>query len=118
YDRTLHFVLRHRLSTIAASFLVLAATVWMFIAIPKGFFPVEDTGQVMGTTEAAEDISFEAMRALQMEVARVVAADPNVLNFNSSVGAGGPNATGNSGRLFIRLKPRSERKISAEEFIQ
>jgi hydrophobic/amphiphilic exporter-1 (mainly G- bacteria), HAE1 family len=118
YDRTLQVVMRHRLITVGVSFLVLIATAWMFVVIPKGFFPVEDTGQIFGSTEAAQDISFEAMRERQVQVAKIVSEDPNVLNFMSSIGAGGPNATANSGRIFIRLKPRGERKMSAEQIIQ
>ncbi len=117
YERTLRACLRHRLATLTVSILVLFATLWMFVTIPKGFFPVEDIGQIMATTEAAQDISFEAMREKQLQVARVIAANPNIENFTASV-ASGPNATANNGRIFMRLKPRSERKASAEEVIQ
>jgi HAE1 family hydrophobic/amphiphilic exporter-1 len=117
YERSLRFCLRHRLATFGVSILVLVATVWMFVVIPKGFFPVEDIGQIMATTEAAQDISFEAMREKQLQVARVISDNPNVESFMSSV-AGGPNATANNGRVFMRLKPRSERDVSAEEVIQ
>ncbi|HTI97708.1 MAG TPA: multidrug efflux RND transporter permease subunit [Dongiaceae bacterium] len=118
YDRTLQVVMRHQVLTMGVFFLVLAATAWLFIITPKGFFPVEDTGQIFASTEAAQDISFDAMREHQMQLARIVAADPNVENFMSAIGAGGPSAGGNSGRMFMRLKPRSERKLSAEQIIQ
>ncbi|MFO1475161.1 MAG: efflux RND transporter permease subunit [Verrucomicrobiota bacterium] len=118
YDRTLQAVLRHRRATLLVSVVVLFATAWLFYVIPKGFFPTEDTGQVFGITEAAQDISFEAMREHQQAIAKIVAEDPNVANFMSSIGAGGPNATANSGRIFMRLKPRSERKLRADQVIQ
>ena len=117
YERLLTIVMRHRLTTLGVSIAVLVATGFLFVKIPKGFFPVEDTGQLFGTTEAAQGISFDAMRERQMEVANIIAADTNVLGFMSSIGAGGPNATANSGRVFMRLKPRSER-LSAEQIIQ
>jgi HAE1 family hydrophobic/amphiphilic exporter-1 len=82
--------------------------------IPKGFFPDDDTGQVFGITEAAQGISFDAMREHQMAVAKIAAADPNVADFMSSMGGGG----GNNGRIFMRLKPRSERKLNANQIIQ
>ncbi len=118
YERSLGVVLRHRLFTMFVTLAVLVATVWLFIVIPKGFFPVEDTGQIFCSTEAAQDISFEAMREKQLQVAKIIGENPNVQNFMSSIGSGGPNATANSGRIFIRLKPRSERKQNAEQIIQ
>ncbi|HLP76679.1 MAG TPA: efflux RND transporter permease subunit, partial [Candidatus Paceibacterota bacterium] len=114
YDRTLQEVMRHRLATVTVSMMVLAVTIWMFVKIPKGDFPVEDTGQIFGSTEAAQDISFEALRERQMEVAKIVGQDPNVLNFMSAI----PSGTANSGRIFMRLKPREERSKSAQEIIQ
>jgi len=86
---------------------VVVATAWLFVVIPKGFFPNEDTGQIFGTTEAAQDVSFEAMREHQLQAARIVSENTNVAGFMSSIGAGGPTVTGNGGRLFMRLKPRS-----------
>ncbi len=118
YDRTLQVVMRHRRATLAVSGIVLVATCWLFAIVPKGFFPVEDTGQIFGITEAAQDTSFEAMREHQLAVAKIVAANPNINNYMSSIGAGGPTATANSGRIFMRLKPRSERRKNAEQIIQ
>ncbi len=118
YDRTLQVVMRHRFVTLMVSLVVLVATCILFYVIPKGFFPSEDTGQIRATTEAAQDISFDAMREHQMAVARIVSADTNIAGFMSAMGAGGPNATANTGRMFIRLKPRSERDLSADEVIQ
>jgi HAE1 family hydrophobic/amphiphilic exporter-1 len=118
YRWTLEHVLKHRVATLLVSGLVLVATIYLFIIIPKGFIPSEDTGQISGTTEAAQDISFDSMVRHQQQVARIIEQDPNVEGFMSSVGAGGPNATGNTGRLFVHLKPRSERRLSADEVIE
>ena len=118
YDRTLQVAMRRHRATFAVSLVVLVATGFLFYRIPKGFFPSEDTGQIRATTEAAQDISFDAMREHQMVVAKIVAADTNIAHFMSSVGAGGPNSTANNGRLFMRLKPRSERRLSADQIIQ
>jgi len=118
YDLTLRAAMRHHRLTFAISLVVLAATVVLFVKIPKGFFPSEDTGQISISTEAAQGVSFEAMRAYQMAAAEVVAANTNVAGFMSSMGAGGPSASGNSGRMFMRLKPRHERQHRADEIIQ
>ena len=117
YDRTLRAVMRHRLTTLGVSFLVLAATIVLFKLIPLGFFPNQDTGQIFCITEASQDISWESMREHQMAVAKIVAADTNVAGFMSSIGTGGSTVAANSGRLFMRLKPRSERQLSADEII-
>ncbi|HTY88599.1 MAG TPA: multidrug efflux RND transporter permease subunit [Candidatus Acidoferrum sp.] len=114
YDRSLQVVMRHRRAMLHVSWVVLVATLVLFKVIPKGFFPDEDTGQIFGITEAQQGISFEAMREHQIAVAKVVAADPNVEGFMSNVGAGGLN----SGRIFMHLKPRAERKLSANQIIQ
>ena len=86
--------------------------------IPKGFFPSEDTGQIFAITEASQDISFDAMKQHQLAAMKIVAADPNVDGFMSAIGAGGASSTLNNGRMFMRLKPRSERKLSADQIIQ
>ena len=93
-------------------------TGYLFVAIPKGFFPDEDTGQIFAITEAAQDISFDAMKAHQQAAAKIVGADTNVAGFGSFIGAGGSSSTMNQGRMFMRLKDRSERKLSANEIIQ
>ena len=118
YRQSLDVVLRHRPATMVASGVLLLATVWLFVAIPKGFLPSEDTGQIFGFTEAAQGISFEAMGQHQQALAAVVRQDPNVEAFSSSIGASGPNAAGNQGRIFIRLKDRDARRLSADEVIQ
>jgi HAE1 family hydrophobic/amphiphilic exporter-1 len=118
YDWTLRRVMKHHVITTMVSALVLAATIYMFTKIPMGFIPSEDTNQIFGSTEAAQDISFDSMVKHQRQVAEIISKDPNVESFMSSVGAGGPTSTGNAGRVFMRLKPRSERKLSADEVIQ
>jgi HAE1 family hydrophobic/amphiphilic exporter-1 len=114
YDRSLQTVMRHRRATLNVSLAVLVATLVLFVVIPKGFFPDDDTGQVFGITEAAQDISFDALREHQLAVAKIAAADTNVAAFMSSIGTGGANV----GRIFMRLKPRSERKLNANQIIQ
>ena len=107
YQVTLRGVLRHPFATIVLSFVILAATVQLFIALPKGFLPSEDNNQVFASTEAVQGISFSAMAEHQMQVANIVQADPRVDSFMSSVGGGGPGGGSvNSGMMFIRLKPR------------
>ena len=85
------------------------ATIWLYIAVPKGFFPTEDTGYVIGITEANTDVAFPAMTTLQRQVADIVRKDPAVDYVNSTVGSGGPNPLLNSGRMLVALKPRAER---------
>ncbi|MFZ0623483.1 MAG: efflux RND transporter permease subunit, partial [Pseudolabrys sp.] len=85
------------------------ATIALYVIVPKGFFPTEDTGYVIGITEGATDVSFPAISQLQRKVAEIVRADPAVAYVNSTVGTGGPNSVGNSGRMLVALKPRNER---------
>ncbi|MCU0782914.1 MAG: efflux RND transporter permease subunit, partial [Verrucomicrobia bacterium] len=119
YERSLGFVLRHRFATMMVSFIVLIATGFLFVKIPKGFFPSEDTGQIFITTEAGQDISFDSMKEHQLALMRLVAPETNILvNFTSSIGAGGPTTTGNSGRMFLRLKPRSTGRPHVDQIIQ
>jgi hydrophobic/amphiphilic exporter-1 (mainly G- bacteria), HAE1 family len=118
YDRTLQITMRHTFITLLISFAVFAATIFLFYVIPKGFFPDEDTGRIQVTTEAAQDISFDAMSAHQQAAAKIMAADPNIDGFMSSVGPSGQSAVLNNGSMFVRLKPTSERKLSANQVIQ
>ncbi len=119
YDRTLAGVLRHRLAAMAVLVLVLGATVWLFGLVPKGFLPSEDTGSIFTFTEGAEGISFESMKAHQLQLMKIVQADPNVDQFMSFVGARGSQAaSGNTGIIFIRLKPRDQRALSVDQVIQ
>ncbi len=113
YSRTLRVVVRHKWKTLVFSLGVLAATVVLFQRIPKGFLPTEDVDQISVSTEAVEGISFEAMKQRQQQVAAIIADDPNVLTFMSNVGVRGTN----QGMMFVSLKPRSERKLSADEII-
>jgi HAE1 family hydrophobic/amphiphilic exporter-1 len=109
YDVTLRWVLRHPRATMGTMLATLVLTGYLFVVIPKGFIPNEDTGQIFAFTEAAQDISFDAMRERQQAVAEIVRQQPYVEQFMSSIGAGGANIVPNTGRLFIRLKPRAER---------
>jgi HAE1 family hydrophobic/amphiphilic exporter-1 len=110
YDRTLTFVLAHRGSTLIVSLIVLVATVYFFGVVPKGFFPSQDTGQVFVITEGGQDISFEGMKEHQLALMKIVKEDTNVIDFMSSIGAGGSTVSGNQGRIFMHLKPRVERE--------
>jgi HAE1 family hydrophobic/amphiphilic exporter-1 len=105
------------LGTMLVSGLMLVATGYLFMRIPKGFLPTEDTGQIFAFTEAAQGISFEAMKQHQQALAGIVAKDAHVAAFMSSIGASTINVAGNSGRVFMQLKPRGERP-SAEDIIQ
>jgi len=109
YAGSLRLSLRFRLLTMLTMVPLIGFTGYLFQIMPKGFMPSEDLGQIVAITEAAQGISFEEMKAHQQQVAAIVAEDPNVHAFMSSVGAGGPNASGNAGRMFITLKPRDER---------
>jgi len=110
YTRSLDWALRHRSWILALALASFAATVWFYTAIPKGFFPEEDIGQIQASTEASEDISFNAMTVLQEQAAALVKSDPAVASVAAAVGqgGGGGNAS-NTGRMFINLKPRGER---------
>lgn len=117
YDWGLRWVLRHELFTLAVTFATLAATIWLYILVPKGLLPLQDTGIILGVTDAEQSISFAAMTAKQAAVAEIIAADPDVASVASFVGTGAVNATLNSGRLYINLKPRSQRALSAPAII-
>jgi len=116
YRRGLDVVLRHQAVTLLVFFLTLGLTGVMFVLIPKGFFPVQDTGLITGISEAAQDVSPDEMKRLQRELSAVIARDPDVASFGSFFGSGSGN-TLNTGRFFIGLKPRDERTASATEII-
>jgi len=118
YEKSLRWVLKHRMAMLILTNALFVITIFLFYIIPKGFLPTEDTGQIFAITEAQQGISFNDMRKHQMELADIIAQDENIEAFMSSIGAGGPNAAANSGRIFMRLKPRSERKLSADQIIQ
>jgi HAE1 family hydrophobic/amphiphilic exporter-1 len=117
YEWTLDRVLTYKSIMLGITVATLAGTIWLYIVVPKGFFPTEDTGYVIGITEGATDISFPALSTLQRQVADIVRADKAVSYVNSTVGAGGPNTVGNSGRMLVALKPRNERGESANQVI-
>ena len=118
YERTLKLVLNYRRTTLAVTIILTLVTGFLFTKIPMGFLPSEDTGQIFAFTEAAQGISFEDMVKHQKELAAIVAKDPNIDAFMSAIGASGSSVANNTGRMFMRLKPRSERKLSADEIIQ
>jgi hydrophobe/amphiphile efflux-1 (HAE1) family protein len=116
YRRGLDVVLRHQFLTLMVFFATMAVTGVMFVSIPKGFFPVQDTGTIQGIAYAAQDVSPDRMRGIQQQLAKIVAHDPDVASFGSFFGNGGGN-TLNTSRFFIALKPRDERKASAVDII-
>jgi HAE1 family hydrophobic/amphiphilic exporter-1 len=113
YEWALDRVLARKAMMLVVTFATLAGTIALYIVVPKGFFPQEDTGFLSGVTEAATDTSFEAMSIRQKDLTDILSRDPAVEYINSTVGAGGPNVTANYGRLFIALKPRKERESAA-----
>jgi HAE1 family hydrophobic/amphiphilic exporter-1 len=117
YERTLAMAMRRKSATLLLSLAVFAGTMVLFKVVPKGFIPTADTGFLTGTTEGAEGLAFDSMKEHQQAAAAVLAKDPNVDAFMSSVGAGGPTSSGNGGRFFIRLKPRKDRELSADEVV-
>jgi multidrug efflux pump len=118
YGRTLKVVLRFRVITLLVAVATLVLTVYLYIIIPKGFFPVQDTGVIQGISQAPPEISARAMAAKQQELAKAVLEDPAVESLSSFIGADGTNITLNSGRMSINLKPLEERKISASDVIR
>ncbi|MDB6152077.1 MAG: efflux transporter [Chthoniobacteraceae bacterium] len=116
YERTLRVVLRFPRLTLLVTFCTIAATAWGFIAIPKAFIPAEDIGQISIVTEGALDASFQSMVVHQRAAAKILLAHPAVEGFSSSVGSGGGNATSNSGRFNVQLKPRKQR-ASAQKVV-
>jgi hydrophobe/amphiphile efflux-1 (HAE1) family protein len=116
YGRMLDIVLRHQPITLLVFFLTMALTGVMFVTIPKGFFPTQDTGLITGISEAAQDVSPEEMKRLQRELSAVIARDPDVAAFGSFIGSGSGN-TLNTGRFFISLKPRDDREATASQII-
>ncbi len=117
YRASLAWALRHRRITLGAFGTIFVGTCLFFYAMPKGFLPSDDVGQIFIITEAAQDISFDAMSNLQRQVAEIVREDPHVQGVMSFVGVGGPSQSLNSGRLFVTLKPRGERP-SADAIVQ
>ncbi|HXX68206.1 MAG TPA: efflux RND transporter permease subunit [Polyangiaceae bacterium] len=118
YGRTLRVVLRHRTITLLVVAATIVMTLLLYVVVPKGLFPVQDTGVIQGITQASPTISTKAMAEKQRAVARAVLADPAVASLSSFIGADGTNVTLNSGRLSINLKPLADRNISAQDLIR
>jgi multidrug efflux pump len=118
YGRTLKFVLRYQTITLLVALGTLLLTIFLYIIIPKGFFPIQDTGVIQGISQAPPTIGSKAMAAKQQELANVILQDPAVESLSSFIGADGTNITTNSGRMSINLKPLEERKISASDVIR
>jgi len=118
YGRTLQWVLRHQTATLLVTVGTLVLTLFLYVVVPKGFFPVQDTGVILGISEAPQNISFHAMSDRQQELARVILKDPDVLSLSSFIGIDGTNLTMNSGRIQINLKPKEDRKADASEIIR
>ncbi|MBV8900096.1 MAG: multidrug efflux RND transporter permease subunit [Verrucomicrobia bacterium] len=117
YEAGLKLVLRHRFTTLLIAVATLVATIYLYIVIPKGLLPQQGTGEIIGVTDAAQNISFQAMVARQRQISDIVEKDPDVQGVASFVGAGTVNATMNTGRLYIVLKPRDQRRSSADQII-
>jgi multidrug efflux pump len=118
YGKTLQWVLRHEKPTLLVAVATLVLTVLLYIIVPKGFFPIQDTGVILGISEAPQSISFLGMGKQQQALARLILKDPAVESLSSFIGVDGTNATLNSGRILINLKPLEERKVSASDIIQ
>jgi multidrug efflux pump len=118
YDRTLKVVLRFQTMTLLVAVATLAVTIILFILIPKGFFPIQDTGVIQGISEAVQTVSFTEMSHSQQELAKVILKDPAVENLSSFIGIDGTNTTMNSGRILINLKPLEDRDVTASDVIR
>jgi len=118
YGRTLQVVLRHRTTTLLVTLATLVTTIVLYIVVPKGFFPVQDTGGILGISEAPEDVSFGAMAERQLALTEIVTRDPAVASVSSFIGVDGTNTTSNVGRIQINLKPLHDRDANASEIIR
>ena len=117
YGSALQWVLRHQPLTLLVAIATLALTVLLYMVVPKGFFPVQDTGVIQGISEAPQSISFKAMSERQQALAAIILQDPDVASLSSYIGVDGDNATLNSGRLLINLKPHGQRSLTASQII-
>jgi multidrug efflux pump len=118
YGRTLKFVLRYQTATLLVAAATLLLTIFLYIIIPKGFFPVQDTGVIQGISQATPTIGFKSMTERQQELADIILQDPAVESLSSFIGADGTNITPNSGRMSINLKPLEAREINASDVIR
>jgi multidrug efflux pump len=118
YGRTLKWVLRHQTSTLLVTAGTLVLTLFLYVVVPKGFFPVQDTGVILGISDAPQNISFQAMSQRQQQLAQEILKDPDVASLSSFIGVDGTNPTLNTGRIQINLKPRDERKATASDIIR
>ncbi len=117
YGRTLTWVLRHQPATLLVTAATLVLTILLYVVVPKGFFPVQDTGVILGISEAPETVSFDRLADRQQALAAVILKDPDVASLTSFIGVDGVNMTPNNGRIQINLKPRDERDLDASEII-
>src|SRR5690349_6550375 len=118
YGRTLRVVLRHQTATLLATVAAVLLTLYLYVLVPKGFFPVQDTGVILGISEAAPNVSFNAMAQEQQKLAQVILQDPDVASLSSFIGIDGTNTTQNSGRIQINLKPHEDRSDTASDIIR
>ena len=118
YGTTLRWVLRHQPGTLIVTIATLVLTILLYVVVPKGFFPVQDTGVILGVSEAPETVSFASMSERQQALVRIILKDPEVASLSSFIGIDGTNMTPNSGRIQINLKPRDERRADATEIIR
>jgi len=115
YERSLNVVLRHQRLTLLVALVTMAVTVWLYVIVPKGFFPVQDTGVIQGISVAAQTTSYAAMAEHQQALAAAILTDPDVASVSSFIGVDGSNTTLNSGRFLINLKPKDERSLNATQ---
>jgi multidrug efflux pump len=118
YARCLNLVLDHQIPTLIVALGTFVLTAYLYVVVPKGFFPIQDTGLIQGITQAAQSTSFEAMAQRQQALGEAILKDPDVVSLSSFIGVDGSNVTLNSGRFLINLKPHDERALSASEIIR
>jgi multidrug efflux pump subunit AcrB len=117
YESGLRWVLRHQQLTLIATVATIILTGYLYVLIPKGFFPQQDTGFIVAVSESSQDVSYPAMLERQSQLERILLADPGIDGVMSAVGVGSVNQTANNGRMFVNLKPRSQRDASASQII-
>ena len=118
YGTTLRWVLRHQTATLVVTVATLVLTILLYVVVPKGFFPIQDTGAILGISEAPPTVSFTAMAERQQALGRLILTDPDVVSLSSFIGVDGTNMTPNSGRIHINLRPRETRRADASEVIR